>query len=101
MRRTGIVRRRRNGLFSSASAPISAAFRSIEPNKGQQGPDWPGGWFCPCHGSKYDLAGRVYKDVPAPYNLPAPPYRLMNAKTLRIGENPPGETFNVNSVTQM
>ena len=64
-----------------------------EPNKNQQGPGWPGGCFCPCHGSKYDLAARVYKDVPAPYNLPVPPYRLVNAKTLRIGENPPGETF--------
>ena len=53
----------------------------FEPNKGQQGPDWPGGWFCPCHGSKYDLAARVYKDVPAPYNLPVPPYRMVNAKT--------------------
>ncbi|HTW68567.1 MAG TPA: ubiquinol-cytochrome c reductase iron-sulfur subunit [Acetobacteraceae bacterium] len=35
-------------------------------------PDWPGGYFCPCHGSKYDLAGRVYSGVPAPYNLPVP-----------------------------
>ncbi len=72
-----------------------------EPNKGQQGPDWVGGWFCPCHGSKYDLAGRVYQNVPAPYNLPAPPYRFVNAKTLRIGENPPGQNFNVDEVTQI
>ena len=63
--------------------------------------NWPGGYLCPCHGSKYDLAGRVYTGVPAPYNLPIPPYRLVDAKTLRIGENPPGETFDLNSIVQM
>ena len=73
----------------------------FEPNRDQQGPGWPGGYFCPCHGSKYDLAGRVYKNVPAPYNLPVPPYRMVNAKTLRIGENPPGETFSFDEVTQL
>ncbi|MCI4678401.1 ubiquinol-cytochrome c reductase iron-sulfur subunit [Rhodoblastus acidophilus] len=72
-----------------------------EPNKGQQGPDWPGGYFCPCHGSKYDLAGRVYTNVPAPYNLPVPPYRLVDAKTLRIGENPPGQNFSFDSIVQL
>ncbi|WP_428489266.1 ubiquinol-cytochrome c reductase iron-sulfur subunit [Rhodopila sp.] len=64
-------------------------------------PNWPGGYFCPCHGSKYDLAGRVYSGVPAPYNLPVPPYRFMNDKTLRIGENPSGATFELSSVVQM
>ncbi len=73
----------------------------FEPNKDQQGPGWPGGYFCPCHGSKYDLAGRVYQNVPAPYNLPVPPYRIVNAKTLRVGENPPGETFSIDEVTQL
>jgi ubiquinol-cytochrome c reductase iron-sulfur subunit len=73
----------------------------FEPNKDQLGPGWPGGYFCPCHGSKYDIAGRVYKDVPAPYNLPVPPYRMVNAKTLRLGENPPGETFSFEDVTQL
>lgn len=73
----------------------------FEPNKGQEGPDWPGGWFCPCHGSKYDLAGRVYLGVPAPYNLPVPPYRHVDAKTLRIGENPTGETFSLDAVKQI
>src|SRR5690606_7598492 len=38
------------------------------------GPDWPGGFLCPCHGSKFDLAGRVFRDVPAPTNLTVPPY---------------------------
>jgi ubiquinol-cytochrome c reductase iron-sulfur subunit len=64
-------------------------------------PNWPGGYFCPCHGSKYDLAGRVYKGVPAPYNLPVPPYRFVDGKTLHIGENPPGTTFELTSVLQM
>jgi ubiquinol-cytochrome c reductase iron-sulfur subunit len=64
-------------------------------------PDWPGGYFCPCHGSKYDLAGRVYKGVPAPYNLPVPPYNFVNDTTLRIGENPKGAVFELTSVVQM
>jgi ubiquinol-cytochrome c reductase iron-sulfur subunit len=54
--------------------------------------DWPGGYFCPCHGSKYDPAGRVFSGVPAPYNLPVPPYRFVNDTTLRIGENPADAT---------
>lgn len=53
---------------------------------------WPGGYFCPCHGSKYDPAGRVFSGVPAPYNLPVPPYRFVNDTTLRIGENPADAT---------
>ena len=40
------------------------------------GADWPGGFFCPCHGSRFDLAGRVFKGVPAPINLEVPPYTL-------------------------
>jgi ubiquinol-cytochrome c reductase iron-sulfur subunit len=63
--------------------------------------NWPGGYLCPCHGSKYDLSGRVYKSVPAPYNLPVPPYHFPNDKTLRIGENPAGQTFDLNSIVQM
>jgi ubiquinol-cytochrome c reductase iron-sulfur subunit len=49
------------------------------------GPDWPGGFFCPCHGSKFDLAGRVFKGVPAPSNLKVPPYRYVNDMTILIG----------------
>jgi ubiquinol-cytochrome c reductase iron-sulfur subunit len=44
---------------------------SFEPDPKSVSADWPGGYFCPCHGSKYDLAGRVFKGVPAPLNLPA------------------------------
>jgi len=53
------------------------------------GPDWPGGYFCPCHGSRFDFAGRVYRNVPAPTNLVVPPHRFLGATTVRIGENPP------------
>ena len=47
--------------------------------------DWPGGFFCPCHGSKFDLAGRVFKDVPAPTNLTVPPYRFLSDTKILIG----------------
>ena len=49
------------------------------------GADWPGGFYCPCHGSKFDLAGRVFAGVPAPANLPVPPYRFINDSTILIG----------------
>jgi ubiquinol-cytochrome c reductase iron-sulfur subunit len=61
-----------------------------KPDPTTPAPNWPGGYICPCHGSKYDLAGRVYAGVPAPYNLPVPPYHFVNDKVLRIGESPPG-----------
>jgi len=52
------------------------------------GPDWLGGFFCPCHGSRFDLAGRVFKGVPAPTNLVVPPYRYLSDKKILIGEDP-------------
>ena len=64
--------------------------------------NWPGGYFCPCHGSKYDPAGRVFSGVPAPYNLPVPPYRFVNATTLRVGENDPSaQAWNFDSIRQL
>jgi len=51
------------------------------------GPTWPGGFFCPCHGSKFDLAGRVFTGVPAPANLTVPPYRFINDNTILIGSD--------------
>ena len=53
-------------------------------------PDWKGGYFCPCHKSRYDLAGRVYKAQPAPANLPVPPYYFENDSTLVVGVDPQG-----------
>jgi len=51
-------------------------------------PDWKGGFFCPCHKSRYDLAGRVYSGMPAPANLPVPPYHFENDSMLVIGVDP-------------
>jgi ubiquinol-cytochrome c reductase iron-sulfur subunit len=51
------------------------------------GPDWKGGFFCPCHGSTFDLAGRVYKGVPAPLNLEVPPHRYLSDDEIMIGED--------------
>ncbi len=51
------------------------------------GADWKGGFFCPCHGSKFDIAGRVYKGVPAPTNLVIPPHKYLDDATLLVGED--------------
>ena len=51
------------------------------------GDDWQGGFFCPCHGSKFDFAGRVYSGMPAPTNLVIPPYRYLSDAAIRIGED--------------
>jgi ubiquinol-cytochrome c reductase iron-sulfur subunit len=48
--------------------------------------DWPGGFFCPCHGSTFDTAGRVFKNKPAPTNLEIPPHRYVSDTRLVIGE---------------
>jgi ubiquinol-cytochrome c reductase iron-sulfur subunit len=72
-----------------------------QPDPSQPAPDWPGGYFCPCHGSKYDLAGRVFKGVPAPYNLPVPPYHFVSDMKIRIGENPKNSTFDFGSIRQI
>ncbi len=52
------------------------------------GKSWLGGFFCPCHGSKFDLAGRVFSGVPAPTNLEIPPYRYEDDNVIVIGEDP-------------
>jgi ubiquinol-cytochrome c reductase iron-sulfur subunit len=57
----------------------------FQPQDAELGATWPGGFYCPCHGSKFDLAGRVYKDVPAPTNLRVPPYRFLNEGVIQIG----------------
>ena len=54
------------------------------------GPDWKGGWFCPCHGSTYDLAGRVFKGVPAPKNMVVPPYHFVSDSLILVGVDPKG-----------
>lgn len=54
------------------------------------GDGWPGGFLCPCHGSKFDLAGRVFKNVPAPINLEVPPYSYMSDTRINIGVDQKG-----------
>ena len=49
--------------------------------------DWPGGFFCPCHGSQFDLAGRVFKNMPAPTNLEIPPHKYLTDARLVIGDD--------------
>ncbi|MDA8347908.1 MAG: ubiquinol-cytochrome c reductase iron-sulfur subunit [Pseudomonadota bacterium] len=60
----------------------------LHPNPGDPllGASWPGGYYCPCHGSRYDLAGRVMDGSPAPLNLPVPPHYYKDAKTIVAGE---------------
>jgi len=72
-----------------------------QPNATTPVADWPGGYFCPCHGSKYDPAGRVFSGVPAPYNLPVPPYTFASNTTIRIGENPSGSNWDFGAIRQL
>jgi len=55
--------------------------------KAEMGADWVGGFYCPCHGSKFDLAGRVFRGSPAPKNLEVPPYEFSSDVALVIGED--------------
>jgi ubiquinol-cytochrome c reductase iron-sulfur subunit len=55
--------------------------------KAEMGADWVGGFYCPCHGSKFDYAGRVFRGAPAPTNLRVPPYTFISDGTLLIGED--------------
>jgi ubiquinol-cytochrome c reductase iron-sulfur subunit len=72
-----------------------------QPNATAPASNWLGGYFCPCHGSKYDPAGRVFSGVPAPYNLPVPPYTFVSDTTLRVGENPNGSSWDFGSIRQL
>jgi len=64
-------------------SPTSVPAGSANPSVGEH---WTGGFFCPCHGSTFDLAGRVFKNKPAPTNLEIPPYRYVSATRIRIGD---------------
>ena len=59
-------------------------------NKAEMGADWDGGFLCPCHGSKFDLAGRVYKGAPAPVNLEVPKYTYLSDTRILIGDDTKG-----------
>ena len=56
-----------------------------EPGAADMGPDWTGGFYCPCHGSRFDMAGRVFKNVPAPSNLEVPPHRYLSDQRILVG----------------
>ena len=58
--------------------------------KGEMGAEWEGGFYCPCHGSKFDLAGRVFKGAPAPVNLEVPPHVFLSDTTILIGADKKG-----------
>lgn len=77
-------------------APVPAAAPAADPKNTPAG-----GYACPCHGSKFDLAGRVFKGAPAPYNLPVPPYFMPNPTTIRLGENPKGQDFDFSTIVQI
>ena len=64
-------------------SPTAVSAHSGNPSVG---PDWQGGFFCPCHGSTFDLAGRVFKNKPAPTNLEIPPHRYLSETRLVIGD---------------
>ena len=80
---------RRHRGADRAPARTWAACRSSASSKGdaQLGADWPGGFLCPCHGSRFDLAGRVFNGSPASTNLRIPPYSFPNPTTLVIGHD--------------
>jgi ubiquinol-cytochrome c reductase iron-sulfur subunit len=63
----------------------------FEPGQPELGASWPGGFFCPCHGSRFDLAGRVFEGSPASVNLRVPPYSFTNDHTLVIGIDTAGQ----------
>lgn len=63
---------------------------TYRPDVASVSPDWLGGFYCPCHGSKYDLAARVYKDVPAPLNLKIPRHMYVTDTLITIGEDKEG-----------
>jgi ubiquinol-cytochrome c reductase iron-sulfur subunit len=71
---------------------------AFEPNNATQlagtdlGQGWPGGFYCPCHGSKYDISGRVFKSMPAPTNLTVPPYTLTGDALITIGVDAASKT---------
>jgi ubiquinol-cytochrome c reductase iron-sulfur subunit len=75
------------GLCTHLGCSPKRADAGVNSNFGL-GQDWKGGFFCPCHGSKFDLAGRVYRDVPAPTNLEVPRHAYIGENRIVIGIDP-------------
>ena len=70
------------GVCTHLGCAPMARFEAATPELGD---DWPGGFLCPCHGSRFDLAGRVFAGFPAPRNLPVPPHSYLDDGTILIG----------------
>lgn len=64
-----------------------APLERFKPGDAELGADWPGGFYCPCHGSRFDLSGRVFKGMPAPTNLSVPPYAFVDDNRILVGED--------------
>jgi ubiquinol-cytochrome c reductase iron-sulfur subunit len=75
------------GICTHLGCSPTAKFQPGDPSMGA---DWLGGFLCPCHGSKFDMAGRVYKNMPAPDNLPVPKYKYLSETRILIGEEGKG-----------
>lgn len=73
------------GICTHLGCSPSTKFKTGE--ESGVGADWPGGFLCPCHGSTFDLAGRVYKNKPAPDNLEIPPHKYLSDAKILIGED--------------
>lgn len=74
-----------NVLVTVALCTHLGCVPTFRPEPGSLQPDWPGGFYCPCHGSKFDLAGRVYKGSPAPTNLVVPPHAYASEHRMVVG----------------
>lgn len=76
-------------IFKAICTHLGCVPKFWDINYEESGEDeWYGGFFCPCHGSKFDMAGRVFKGMPAPANLEVPPYRFESENVMIIGEDP-------------
>jgi ubiquinol-cytochrome c reductase iron-sulfur subunit len=85
------VRSRRPELFVTiALCTHLGCIPSYRPEPDSLEAGWPGGFYCPCHGSRFDLAGRVYRGSPAPTNLEVPPYHFPAERAVLIGAHEPG-----------
>ena len=77
------------GICTHLGCSPAKAFEGGDPALGN---DWPGGFLCPCHGSTFDFAGRVFKNKPAPTNLEIPPHRYLTDDSLLIGVDQQNDT---------
>ena len=75
------------GICTHLGCSPTAKFQPGDPGMGAA---WMGGFLCPCHGSRFDLAGRVYANFPAPDNLPVPKYKYLSDTKLLIGDDSKG-----------